>query len=120
MLTGHPRSLLRAVFVVALLILRVRGVSRLRLSSRRGEERTRNNVAQFASEWGYALMHIHVEDQKTAPDAFHTLIQQATSLDITTVIVPSLHHFAAIGSPVEIKDRLEHLIGCRVIPATTP
>src|SRR5689334_17720783 len=83
-------------------------------------ERTRNNVARIASEWGYALMYIHDEDQKTAPDAIHTLIQQVTSLDITTVIVPSLHHSAAIGSPAEIKERLEHLIGGRVIPATSP
>ncbi|MFK4083653.1 hypothetical protein ACI2LF_06060 [Kribbella sp. NPDC020789] len=83
-------------------------------------ERVRNDVARFASEWGYALAYVHVEESATSPDAFTGLVQHVTALDITTVIVPSLHHFAAIGSPVEVKNRLEHLIGGRVIPATSP
>ncbi|MEV6891011.1 hypothetical protein [Kribbella sp. NPDC051137] len=83
-------------------------------------ERVRMEVARFASEWGYALTYIHVEDPSTAPDAFHGLVQQVTALDITTVLIPSLLHFASLGSPVEVKNRLEHLIGGRVIPTTTP
>ncbi|GAA2839623.1 hypothetical protein [Kribbella solani] len=83
-------------------------------------ERVRTDVARFAAEWGYALTYVHVEDSATSPDAFNGLVQQVTALDITTVIVPSLHHLAALGSPVDVKNRLENLIGGRVIPATSP
>ncbi|MFI6829427.1 hypothetical protein ACIBG5_20215 [Kribbella sp. NPDC050241] len=83
-------------------------------------ERVRMDVSRFASEWGYALACVHVEEPATSPDAFNGLVQQVTALDITTVLVPSLHHFAGIGSPVEVKNRLEHLIGGRVIPTTSP
>ncbi|MEU4288989.1 hypothetical protein AB0E63_12270 [Kribbella sp. NPDC026596] len=83
-------------------------------------ERVRMDVARFASDWGYALAYIHVEDQASTPDAFNGMVQQVTALDITTVLVPSLLHFAGLGSPVEVKNRLEHLIGGRVIPITSP
>jgi hypothetical protein len=84
-------------------------------------ERVRMDVARFASDWGYALTYIHVEDRgSSAPDAFHGLVQQVTALDITTILIPSLLHFAGLGSPVEVKNRLEHLIGGRVIPTSTP
>jgi hypothetical protein len=84
------------------------------------EARVRKDVARFAADWGYDLIEVHIEEHATAPDAFTWLVRQVTAMDITTVIVPGLHHFAAIGSPVEVKDRLEHLIGGWVIPATFP
>jgi len=78
--------------------------------------KVRLDIARFAREWGYTLRAIHVEDQSTAPDAFQALIQQVTTEDITTVLVPTLHHFSALGNPMEIKDRVQDLIGGRVIP----
>ncbi len=83
-------------------------------------ERARIDVARFAGEWGYALTYVHVEDRTTAPDAFNALVQQVTALDITTVLVPGIHHFAGLGNPVEVKDHLERLIGGRVIPIGSP
>ncbi|MGY4767542.1 hypothetical protein ACXC9Q_11560 [Kribbella sp. CWNU-51] len=83
-------------------------------------ERVRMDVARFAGDWGYALTYIHVEDQASTPDAFTGLVQQVTALEITTVLIPSLLHFAGLGSPLEVKNRLEHLIGGRVIPTTAP
>lgn len=65
------------------------------------------------------VTYIHVEQDNTSPDAFNGLVQQVTALDINTVLVPGLHHFAAVGSPLEVKNRLEHVIGGRVIPTTS-
>ncbi|MGZ0150155.1 hypothetical protein ACXJJ3_24050 [Kribbella sp. WER1] len=78
--------------------------------------RVRQCLARFADEWGYALRTIHVEDRSTAPDAFGALVDQVVTEDITTVLVPSLHHFSVLGPPLVIKDRLQELIGGRVIP----
>jgi hypothetical protein len=83
-------------------------------------ERVRVEVARFASDWGYGLTYIHVEDRGSSPDAFNGLVQQVTALDIATVLIPSLLHFAGLGSPVEVKNRLEHVIGGRVIPTSSP
>ena len=74
------------------------------------------NIARFAGERGYILRARHVEDRLTAPDAFQALMQQVTTEDIMTILVPSLHHFSAVGTPREINDRLQELIGGRIIP----
>ena len=73
------------------------------------------NVAAFARERGFALQAIHVEHPPTAPDAFGALIEQVSTEAITTVLIPSLHHLAAVGSPLGTQEYLEHLIGGRVI-----
>jgi hypothetical protein len=73
------------------------------------------NVAAFARERGFVLRAIHVEHPPTAPDAFGALIEQVSAEAITTVLIPSLHHLAAVGRPLGTKEYLEHLIGGGVI-----
>ncbi|GAA2817267.1 recombinase family protein [Kribbella solani] len=81
--------------------------------------RVRESMARFADEWGYDLDRVHVEDRTSGRSAFNAMVTQLTAEDITTVLVPSLHHFAGIGHPVEVKNHLQLLTAGRVIPTGT-
>ncbi|GAA1548384.1 hypothetical protein GCM10009804_00930 [Kribbella hippodromi] len=81
--------------------------------------RVRESMERFADEWCYDLDSIHVEDRASGRSAFNSMVTRLTTEDITTVLVPSLHHFAGIGHPIEVKDHLQLLTAGRVIPTGT-
>jgi hypothetical protein len=73
------------------------------------------SLMAFAEARGYLLRAIHIEHAPTAPTGFQSLVEQLDRERIRTVLVPSLHHLAAVGEPLLIKEHLEHLIGGRVV-----
>lgn len=79
--------------------------------SRTKEER----LAYFAETAGYRLGEIFIEEVQTWPSAFEALIEAARIEKPSAVILPSLLHFAVLGSPATIKGHFEHLTGAKVV-----
>ncbi|MEV6415334.1 hypothetical protein [Kribbella sp. NPDC051718] len=77
----------------------------------------KDQLEQFARVEGYAMGTIYVEDNSTSPAAFEALIEAVNRYEVTTVIIPSRLHFAALAVTHDVKDTFERTTGARVIVA---
>src|SRR5882757_8849239 len=72
-------------------------------------------LASFAQRRAWCLRSICVEQPHTMPAAFQELVELVERGRISTVLIPSLHHLAAMGEPLRIKTYLEEFLGGRVV-----
>jgi hypothetical protein len=77
----------------------------------------KDHLEQFARVEGYAMGTIYVEDNSTTPAAFEALIDAVNRYEVTTVIIPSRLHFAALAVTHDVKDTFERTTGARVVVA---
>jgi hypothetical protein len=75
----------------------------------------KRGIAEFADACGFILLTTYVEEPATAPAAFGEMVQNVWTDGVKTIVVPSLVHLAALGSPVVMKAHLEHHIGGKVL-----
>ncbi len=74
----------------------------------------KERLAYFAQQQGFRLGSVYVEQIETWPTAFEALLADAMRDSVRGVLVPSMLHFAVLGSPATIKGHFEHLTGTRV------
>lgn len=72
-------------------------------------------MADFAQAEGFAMGHIYVEKLGSWPAAFEALIESVNRYEATSVVLPSLLHFAMHDSPFHIKETFERATGTRVL-----
>jgi len=75
-------------------------------------------LEQFATVEGFAMGTIYVEETETTPAAFEALIAAVNRYEVTTVVIPSRLHFAALAVTHDVKDTFERATGARVVIAT--
>jgi len=78
----------------------------------------KDQLEQFAAVEGYAMGTIYVEETETTPAAFEALIAAINRYEVTTVVIPSRLHFAALAMTHDVKDTFERATGARVVIAT--
>jgi hypothetical protein len=74
-------------------------------------------LEQFAAVEGYAMGAIYTEEAETMPTAFEALIAAVNRYEVTTVVIPSRLHFAALAAPHDVKHTFERATGARVVVA---
>lgn len=68
-----------------------------------------------------AMGTIYTEETDTTPAAFEALIAAVNRYEVTTVVIPSRLHFAALARTHDVKDTFERATGARVVIAdSTP
>lgn len=72
-------------------------------------------LEQFAAVEGFAMGTTYVEETETTPAAFEALIAAVNRYDVTTVVIPSRLHFAALAVTHDVKDTFERATGARVV-----
>lgn len=77
--------------------------------------RTRERLEYFANEAGYELAAVFIEEIQTWPAAFERLVHAVARDKVTIVILPSMLHFAVLGSPNNVKEYFEAATGAQVI-----
>jgi hypothetical protein len=78
---------------------------------------TKDQLEQFAAVEGFAMGTIYVEETETTPAAFEALIAAVNRYEVTTVVIPSRLHFAALAVIHDVKDTFERATGARVVIA---
>jgi hypothetical protein len=68
--------------------------------------KARGELAAFAQQQGIHLSKVYVEQFRTDPAAFDTLIRSVRRRGIAVVIVPSEAHLSAVGGGETKLDRL--------------
>jgi hypothetical protein len=79
----------------------------------------RDQLEQFAKIEGFAIGTIYVEETATSPAAFGALIAAVNRYEVTTVVIPSRLHFAALAITHDVKDTFERATGARVVMANS-
>lgn len=79
---------------------------------------THRKLIARATEWGYQLGKVYVQNAGP-PDAIFDLLDSLTESAGLPLVVPTLHHLSAIGHPIEIRDHLRHC-GHEVLIAYQP
>ncbi|MFF1815983.1 hypothetical protein ACFVWG_01715 [Kribbella sp. NPDC058245] len=77
----------------------------------------RLSLTEYAQLRGRRLCAIYLEEPSDLPDTFRRLVEHADRLRIRMIVVPSLHHLAALGDPSAVRRHLEYLIGGEVAVA---
>ncbi|WP_405062357.1 hypothetical protein OG474_12145 [Kribbella sp. NBC_01505] len=77
-------------------------------------------LTRYAQLRGRRLCAVYLEEPSDLPDAFRRLIEHADRLRIRMIVIPSLHHLAALGDPSAVRRHLEYLIGGEVAVADRP
>ncbi|MEV8374772.1 hypothetical protein AB0P21_18690 [Kribbella sp. NPDC056861] len=81
----------------------------------------RSQLEEFARIEGFAMGTTYVEETDTTPAAFEALIAAVNRYEVTTVVIPSRLHFAALAITHNVKDTFERATGARVVvAASTP
>jgi len=75
-------------------------------------------LEQFGAAEGFSMGTIYVEETETTPAAFEALIAAVNRYEVTTVVIPSRLHFAALAVTHNVKDAFERATGARVVVAT--
>lgn len=75
-------------------------------------------LEQFAALEGFSMGTIYVEETATTPAAFEALIAAVNRYEVTTVVIPSRLHFAALAVTHDVKGTFERATGARVVIAT--
>lgn len=74
----------------------------------------KEQLAYFADEQSLMLGEVYVEEIETWPAAFEALIEDAMRDDVGGVLLPSMLHFAVLGTSAKVKKHFEYLTGARV------
>ena len=80
----------------------------------------RDQLEEFARVEGFAMGTIYTEETETTPAAFEALIAAVNRYEVTTVVIPSRLHFAALAVTHDVKDTFERATGARVVIASNP
>lgn len=75
-------------------------------------------LERFAAVEGFAMGTTYVEETETTPAALEALIAAVNRYEVTTVVIPSRLHFAALAVTHDVKDTFERATGARVVIAT--
>jgi hypothetical protein len=75
----------------------------------------RVQLEEFARIEGFAMGTIYTEETETTPAAFEALIAAVNRYEVTTVVIPSRLHFAALAITHDVKDTFERATGARVL-----
>jgi hypothetical protein len=75
-------------------------------------------LEEFARIEGFAMGTIYTEETETTPSAFEALIAAVNRYEVTTVVIPSRLHFAALAVTHDVKDTFERATGARVVIAS--
>jgi hypothetical protein len=75
-------------------------------------------LEEFARIEGFAMGTIYTEETETTPAAFEALIDAVNRYEVTTVVIPSRLHFAALAVTHDVKDTFERATGARVVIAS--
>lgn len=78
-----------------------------------------DQLEQFAKVEGFAIGTIYVEETETSPAGFGALIAAVNRFEVTTVVIPSRLHFAALAMTHDIKNAFERATGARVVIANS-
>jgi hypothetical protein len=78
----------------------------------------KDRLTQIATESGYEVSAIFVEEITTWPAAFERLIHALIRDKVEVVILPSIAHFAVLGPPTMIKEHFEAATLARVVCVT--
>lgn len=79
----------------------------------------KDQLEQFAEVEGFAMGTIYIEETETTPAAFEALIAAVNRYEVTTVVIPSRLHFAALAVTYDVKDTFERATSARVIIASS-
>jgi hypothetical protein len=79
----------------------------------------KGHLEQFAKVEGFAMGTIYTEETETTPAAFEALIAAVNRYEVTTVVIPSRLHFAALAITHDVKDTFERATGARVVIANS-
>jgi hypothetical protein len=79
---------------------------------------TKSQLEDFARIEGFAMGRIYTEKTDTTPAAFEALIAAVNRYEVTTVVIPSRLHFAALAVTHDVKDTFERATGARVVIAS--
>lgn len=79
----------------------------------------RSELGEFARVEGFAMGTIYTEETETTPAAFEALIGAVNRYEVTTVVIPSRLHFAALAVTHDVKDTFERATGARVVIASS-
>ncbi|TDX03331.1 hypothetical protein [Kribbella sp. VKM Ac-2566] len=77
--------------------------------------RTKERLTQFAATSDLELAAIFVEEGTRSPAAFGRLLDTVVRDQIERVLLPSMLHFAVLGSPGRIRDYFEAATGAQVL-----
>ncbi len=77
----------------------------------------KDQLEQFGRVEGFAMGTIYTEEADTTPAAFEALIEAVNRYSVTTVVIPSRLHFAALAVTHDVKDAFERATGARVVIA---
>lgn len=66
-----------------------------------------DSLALFASTEGYTLGTVYTERDAAESAAFHALLDEAKRTDVRAVVVPTLQHLGAVGTPAGMRQQLE-------------
>ncbi|MEV8378773.1 hypothetical protein AB0P21_38895 [Kribbella sp. NPDC056861] len=79
----------------------------------------KDQLEQYAKVEGFAMGTIYTEETDTTPAAFEALIAAVNRYEVTTVVIPSRLHFAALAITHNVKDTFERATGARVVIANS-
>ena len=79
----------------------------------------KDQLEQFAEVEGFAMGTIYTEETETTPAAFEALIAAVNRYEVTTVVIPSRLHFAALAITHDVKGTFERATGARVVNASS-
>ncbi|MEU4295385.1 hypothetical protein AB0E63_44800 [Kribbella sp. NPDC026596] len=79
--------------------------------------RTKQRLEYFAEQSDLELAAVFIEEIQTYPAAFERFLQAVIQDDVKVVLLPSLLHFAVLGSPNHIKEFFEAATGAKVLSA---
>ena len=79
---------------------------------------TDGELEEFAMVEGLAMGSIYTEERDTTPAAFQALVEAVNRYDVTTVVIPSRLHFAALAVTHDVRNTFERATGARVVIAT--
>jgi hypothetical protein len=77
--------------------------------------RTKERLTHFAATSNLELAATFVEEDQRQPAAFGRLLDAVIRDEVEVVLLPSILHLMALGSPRHIKDYFEAATGARVI-----
>lgn len=77
----------------------------------------KDELEQFAKVEGFAMGTVYIEETETTPAAFEALIAAVNRYEVTTVVIPSRLHFAALAVTHDVKDMFERATGAGVVIA---
>jgi hypothetical protein len=66
-----------------------------------------DSLVEFASAEGFTLGTVYTERDAAESAAFHALLDEVKRSGVRAVVVPTMNHLGAVGSPTEMRQHLE-------------